>query len=125
MQIVDAFRRWFALLYSALAQTQTPNKKDDKLPILQDKNLTVSIHRKSYSLSRGLLVCGFMQFFNVTDESNVKHKVLAVPLSGTEMNELMPSAKSVCRQFLFHPWFKTGTRTWLLISALAVHTKQP
>jgi hypothetical protein len=41
----------------------------------------------------GLLVCGFMQFFTVTDESNVKHKVLVVPLSGVEMNELMAQCK--------------------------------
>ena len=34
-----------------------------------------------------------MQFFTVTDESNVKHKVLVVPLSGTEMNELMAQCK--------------------------------
>jgi hypothetical protein len=30
-----------------------------------------------------------MQFFTVTDQSSVKHKVLVVPLSQTEMNELM------------------------------------
>ena len=29
-----------------------------------------------------------MQFFTVTDESNIKHKVLLVPLSETEMKEL-------------------------------------
>ena len=29
-----------------------------------------------------------MQFFTVTDESNVKHKVLIIPLSDTEMNEV-------------------------------------
>ena len=29
-----------------------------------------------------------MQFFTVTDESNIKHKVLVVPLSDTEMKEL-------------------------------------
>ena len=34
-----------------------------------------------------------MQFFTVTDESNVKHKVLVVPLSGVEMNELMAQCK--------------------------------
>jgi len=28
-----------------------------------------------------------MQFFTVTDESNIKHKILVVPLSDTEMNE--------------------------------------
>ena len=30
-----------------------------------------------------------MQFFTVTDESNMKHKVLVVPLSNAEMSELM------------------------------------
>jgi hypothetical protein len=30
-----------------------------------------------------------MQFFTVTDQSSVKHKVLVVPLSQTEMNQLM------------------------------------
>ncbi len=30
-----------------------------------------------------------MQFLTVTDESSVKHKVLVVPLSQTEMNELV------------------------------------
>lgn len=35
----------------------------------------------------------FMQFFNVTDESNIQHKVLVVPLSGAEMNELMAQCK--------------------------------
>ena len=34
-----------------------------------------------------------MQFFTVKDESNVKHKVLVVPLSGTEMNELTAECK--------------------------------
>ncbi|MCW3998862.1 MAG: hypothetical protein NWE93_01325 [Candidatus Bathyarchaeota archaeon] len=29
-----------------------------------------------------------MQFFTVTDQSSIKHKVLVVPLSQTEMNEL-------------------------------------
>jgi hypothetical protein len=30
-----------------------------------------------------------MQFFTVTDQSNIKHKVLVVPLSQTEMNQLV------------------------------------
>lgn len=30
-----------------------------------------------------------MQFFTVTNESSVKHKVLVVPLNQTEMNELV------------------------------------
>jgi hypothetical protein len=30
-----------------------------------------------------------MQFFTVTDESSVKHKVLVVPLSQTQMNEVV------------------------------------
>jgi len=34
-----------------------------------------------------------MQFFTVTDESAVKHKVLVVPLSQTEMNELLGHCK--------------------------------
>jgi len=34
-----------------------------------------------------------MQFFTVTDQLNVKHKLLVVPLSGTEMNELMAQCK--------------------------------
>ena len=34
-----------------------------------------------------------MQFLTVTDESNVKHKVLVVPLTETEMNELMTQCK--------------------------------
>ena len=34
-----------------------------------------------------------MQFFTVTDESNIKHKVLVVPLSETEMNELAGQCK--------------------------------
>ncbi len=35
-----------------------------------------------------------MQFFTVTDESNIKHKVLVVPLSDGEMNELMAQCKT-------------------------------
>src|SRR5208283_234503 len=34
-----------------------------------------------------------MQFFTVTDESDIKHKVLVVPLSETEMNELAGQCK--------------------------------
>ena len=34
-----------------------------------------------------------MQFFTVTDESNIKHKVLLVPLSDTEMNEVSGQCK--------------------------------
>ena len=34
-----------------------------------------------------------MKFFTVTDDSNVKHKVLVVPLNATEMNELMAQCK--------------------------------
>ena len=34
-----------------------------------------------------------MRFFTVTDESNIKHKVLVVPLSETEMNELAGQCK--------------------------------
>ena len=34
-----------------------------------------------------------MQFFTVTDEFNVKHKVLVVYLNGTEMGELMAQCK--------------------------------
>lgn len=34
-----------------------------------------------------------MQFFTVKDESNIKHKVLSVPLSDTEMNELNTQCK--------------------------------
>src|SRR5208283_3045077 len=34
-----------------------------------------------------------MQFFTITDESNIKHKVLVVPLSDTEMNELAGQCK--------------------------------
>ena len=34
-----------------------------------------------------------MQFFTVNDESNIKHKVLVVPLSDTEMNELAGQCK--------------------------------
>jgi hypothetical protein len=35
-----------------------------------------------------------MQFFTVKDESNVSHKVLVVPLTGEEMNELMAQCKT-------------------------------
>ncbi len=34
-----------------------------------------------------------MKFFTVTDESNIKHKVLVVPLSDAEMKELMAQCK--------------------------------
>ena len=34
-----------------------------------------------------------MKFFTVVDESNVQHKVLVVPLSDAEMNELMAQCK--------------------------------
>ena len=34
-----------------------------------------------------------MRFFTVTDSSNAKHKILVVPLNGTEMNELMAQCK--------------------------------
>ena len=34
-----------------------------------------------------------MQFFTVTDETNIKHKVLVVPLSDIEMNELSGQCK--------------------------------
>jgi hypothetical protein len=34
-----------------------------------------------------------MQFFTVNDESNIKHKVLIVPLNDTEMNELAGQCK--------------------------------
>ena len=34
-----------------------------------------------------------MQFFTVTDETNIKHKVLVVPLSDIEMNELAGQCK--------------------------------
>jgi len=34
-----------------------------------------------------------MQFFTVTDESGIKHKVLVVPLSDIEMNELSGQCK--------------------------------
>jgi len=34
-----------------------------------------------------------MQFFTVTDASNVMHKLLVVTLKGTEMNELMAQCK--------------------------------
>ncbi len=34
-----------------------------------------------------------MQFFTVTDESDIKHKVLVVPLSDIEMNELSGQCK--------------------------------
>ncbi len=34
-----------------------------------------------------------MQFLTVTDESNIKHKILVVPLSETEMNELSGQCK--------------------------------
>ncbi len=30
-----------------------------------------------------------MQFFTVTDQANIKHKVLAIPLNQTEMTQLM------------------------------------
>lgn len=35
-----------------------------------------------------------MQFFTVKDESSVSHKVLVVPLTGEEMNELMAQCKT-------------------------------
>ncbi len=35
-----------------------------------------------------------MQFFTVVDESNIKHKVLVVPLTSEEMNELMAQCKT-------------------------------
>ncbi|MGA3111940.1 MAG: hypothetical protein ABSE15_07900 [Candidatus Bathyarchaeia archaeon] len=35
-----------------------------------------------------------MQFFTVTDKSNVSHKILVVPLTGEEMNELMAQCKT-------------------------------
>jgi hypothetical protein len=34
-----------------------------------------------------------MQFFTVTDESNIIHKILVVPLTGEEMNELNAQCK--------------------------------
>lgn len=34
-----------------------------------------------------------MKFFTVVDESDVEHKILVVPLSGTEMNELMAQCR--------------------------------
>jgi hypothetical protein len=34
-----------------------------------------------------------MRFFTVIDESNIKHKILVVPLSDTEMNELSSQCK--------------------------------
>lgn len=34
-----------------------------------------------------------MQLFTVTDESHAQHKILVVPLSGQEMNELMAQCK--------------------------------
>jgi len=34
-----------------------------------------------------------MQFFTVTDESNIKHKILVVPINETEMNELSGQCK--------------------------------
>jgi hypothetical protein len=52
-----------------------------------------------------------MQFFTVTDESNIKHKVLSVPLSDTEMNELssqckecMPSISTSSLVQIGHPY---------------------
>lgn len=50
-----------------------------------------------------------MQFFAVTDEFDIKHKVLVVPLSGTEMNELSSQCKEVCRQFQRRLLSKEGT----------------
>ena len=52
-----------------------------------------------------------MQFFTVSDESNVKHKVLVVPLSDTEMGEVsgqcakcMPSIAVSSLVQLGHPY---------------------
>jgi hypothetical protein len=52
-----------------------------------------------------------MQFFTVTDESNIKHKVLIVPLSDTEMNEVsgqcakcMPSISISSMIQMGHPY---------------------
>jgi hypothetical protein len=61
-----------------------------------------------------------MQFFTVTDESSVKHKVIVVPLSQTEMNELvgqcqkcMPSISISSLVQIGHPYvivdFSGGT----------------
>jgi hypothetical protein len=52
-----------------------------------------------------------MQFLTVTDESNIKHKVLVVPLSDTEMKELssqckecMPSISTSSLVQMGHPY---------------------
>ena len=52
-----------------------------------------------------------MQFFTVTDQSNMKHKVLVLPLSETEMNEVsgqcakcMPSISISSLVQMGHPY---------------------
>jgi hypothetical protein len=52
-----------------------------------------------------------MQFFTVTDKSNIKHKVLVLPLSDTEMNEVsgqcakcMPSISISSLVQMGHPY---------------------
>jgi len=69
-----------------------------------------------------------MQFLTVTDESSVKHKVLVIPLSQTEMNELvgkcekcMPSIAISSLVQIGHPYVIVdfgGGGTWKTAIAL-------
>jgi hypothetical protein len=69
-----------------------------------------------------------MQFFTVTDQSSVKHKVLVVPLSQTEMNELvgkcekcMPSISTSSIIQVGHPYLIVdfgGADAWKTAIAL-------
>ncbi len=69
-----------------------------------------------------------MQFFTLTDQSSVKHKVLVVPLSQTEMNELvgkcekcMPSISISSIIQIGHPYLTVdfgGADAWKTAIAL-------
>jgi hypothetical protein len=68
-----------------------------------------------------------MQFFTVTDQSSIKHKVLVVPLSQTEMNQLvgqcekcMPSISTSSIVQIGHPYVIVdfGGGTWKTAIAL-------
>ncbi len=68
-----------------------------------------------------------MQFFTVTDESSVKHKILAIPLTQKEMNELtglcekcMPSISVSSLVQMGHPYVTVdfGGNGWKTAIAL-------
>ncbi len=69
-----------------------------------------------------------MQFFTVTDQSSIKHKVLVIPLSQTEMNQLvgkcekcMPSISISSIIQIGHPYIIVdfgGPDAWKTVIAL-------